>query len=77
MLAHCKNGISSYDLSRAIGVTQKTAWFMLHRIRLAMHNGTVERMKGDVEADETYIGGLARNMHNARRDRVVKAGGRG
>src|SRR5712692_6167417 len=63
LIVNCKNGISSYELHRALGVTQKTAWFMLHRIRLAMRNGTFEKMSGQVEADETYIGGLARNMH--------------
>lgn len=77
MLANCKNGISSYELARALGVTQKTAWFMLHRIRLAMQTGSFDKMKGEVEADETYIGGLARNMHKDRRERVVKSGGRG
>src|ERR1700732_598680 len=63
LAANCKNGISSYELHRALGVTQKTAWFMLQRIRLAMQNGSIEKMKGRVEADETFIGGLARNMH--------------
>lgn len=77
MLANCKNGISSYELARALDVTQKTAWFMLHRIRLAMQADSFQKMKGEVEADETYIGGLARNMHFEKRERVVKAGGRG
>jgi transposase-like protein len=63
LIANAKNGISSYELHRSIGVTQKTAWFMLHRIRLAMQDGSVEKMKGRVEADETFIGGKARNMH--------------
>jgi transposase-like protein len=62
MIANDKNGVSSYEVHRAIGVTQKTAWFMLHRIRLAMQTGTFEKMSGEVEADETYIGGLAKNM---------------
>ena len=70
MLANCKNGISSYELARAIGVTQKTAWFMLQRIRLAMRAGSFDKMKGEVGVDETYIGGKARNMHQARRERV-------
>jgi transposase-like protein len=76
MLANCKNGISSYELARDLGVTQKTAWFMLHRIRLAMQAGTLEKMGKDseVEADETYIGGKAVNMHREKRDRVI--GGR-
>ena len=63
MVANCKNGISSYELARALGVTQKTAWFMTHRIRLAMQTGEFRQFKGHVEADETFIGGKARNMH--------------
>ena len=72
MLANCKNGISSYELASALRVTQKTAWFMLHRIRLAMQNGTIDKMKGEVEVDEIYIGGAARFMHADKRKRVVK-----
>jgi hypothetical protein len=68
LIANAKNGISSYEVHRALGVTQKTAWFMLHRIRLAMQEGTIEKLGGKngtpVEADETYIGGKARNMHH-------------
>jgi transposase-like protein len=67
MIANDKNGVSSYEVHRAVGVTQKTAWFMLHRIRLAMQTGTFEKLSGEVEADETYIGGLVKNMHPARR----------
>jgi transposase-like protein len=63
LIANAKNGISSYEISRSIGVTQKTAWFMLHRIRLAMQDGSIEKFSGRVEADETFIGGIARNMH--------------
>src|SRR5512139_103753 len=63
MIANAKNGVSSCEISRAIGVTQKTAWFMLHRIRLAMQSGSIEKFSGEVEADETYIGGKAENMH--------------
>lgn len=62
-IANCKNGISSYELARALGVTQKTAWFMNHRIRLAMQGEDGGKLGGDVEVDETYIGGKARNMH--------------
>lgn len=68
MLANDRNGISSYEVGRAVGVTQKTAWFMLDRIRLAMQTGTFEKLSGHVEVDETYIGGKARNMHVAKRD---------
>jgi hypothetical protein len=74
LAANCKNGISSYELHRGIGVTQKTAWFMLQRIRLAMHNGSVEKMSGTCEADETYIGAKARYMHKDRRTGVGDAG---
>ena len=75
MLVNCKNGISSYELARDLGVTQKTAWFMLHRIRLAMQDGSVEKMTGEVEVDETYIGGKAKNMHLARRKRIIHGTG--
>ncbi len=73
LIANAKNGISSYELHRSIGVTQKTAWFMLHRIRLAMQDGSIEKFSGKVEADETFIGGRARNMH-ADKKAHVKAG---
>src|SRR3954467_531684 len=66
MVSNCKNGVSSYEIHRAIKVTQKTAWFMLQRARLAMQGDNVETFGTDgepVEIDETYIGGLARNMH--------------
>jgi transposase-like protein len=69
MIANAKNGVSSYEVHRSIGVTQKTAWFMLQRIRLAMQTGTFEKFKGEVEVDETWIGGLARNMHKERNNR--------
>jgi transposase-like protein len=74
-IANCKNGISSYELARAVGVTQKSAWFMLHRIRLAMETGTFQKFDRTTEADETYVGGLARNMHAKKREaRVTGAG---
>src|ERR1035437_8560399 len=66
MLANCKNGVSSYEVARALEVTQKTAWFMLQRIRYAMHHGTINKMTGTVEADETFIAGKARNMHKGK-----------
>ena len=71
MIVNCKNGISSWELHRALGVTQKTAWFMLHRIRLAMQSGTFEKLSGKVEVDETFIGGKARNMHADKRKDIA------
>jgi len=75
MLSGDKNGISSYELHRGLGVTQTTAWFMLHRIRLAMQTGTFAKMKGHVEADETFIGGKARNMHKHLREEKITGTG--
>jgi transposase-like protein len=75
MVANCKNGISSYEMHRALGVTQKTAWFMDHRIRLAMRTGTFVKMSGEVEADETFVGGLAKNMHRHVRERKIRGTG--
>ena len=77
LIANAKNGVSSYEIHRALGVTQKTAWFMLHRIRLAMEDGSVEKLRGRVEADETYIGGKVHNMHRHKKLRVMgsKRGG--
>ena len=73
-VANCKNGISSYELARSVGCTQKSAWFMLHRIRVAMDAGGLGKMGGTVEADETYVGGLAKNMHAHKREqRITKA----
>lgn len=76
MLANCKNGISSYEVARAIKVTQRTAWFMLQRIRKAMQNGSLMKLGtdgGEVEVDETFIGGKARNMHKSKKTRVRMA----
>jgi transposase-like protein len=75
LLANCKNGVPSYEIARALNVTQKTAWFMLHRIRYAQHHGTINKMTGTVEADETFIGGKARNIHANKR--AEKIHGRG
>lgn len=77
LIANAKNGISSYEIHRALGITQKSAWFLLHRIRLAMQTGTFEKMSGQVEVDETYIGGLARNMHRDKRGKLGGTGGSG
>ena len=78
MLTNAKNGVSSYEIHRSIGVTQKTAWFMMHRIRVAMQTGSFVRSKldGTVEVDESYIGGLARNMHaNTKKRRGITGTG--
>jgi hypothetical protein len=71
-ITNCKNGISSYELARALGVTQKTAWFMNHRIRLAMQGDGGGKLDGDVEVDETYIGGKARKMNTGRRKAMLE-----
>jgi len=74
MIANCKNGVSSYEIARDIGVTQKSAWFMLHRLRLAMQNQSFVKMGGkggEVEVDETFIGGAARFMHRDKHHRRI------
>ncbi|MBS0362350.1 MAG: IS1595 family transposase [Proteobacteria bacterium] len=72
-VANCKNGISSYELARATGVSQKSAWFMLHRIRVAMDaGGLTTKFGGIVESDESYVGGKAENMHaKKRKERIT------
>jgi transposase-like protein len=75
MITNCKNGISSYEIARDLGVTQKTAWFMLHRIRKAMQTSSFQRkLSGHVEVDETFIGGKARNMHKDKRAKLDRMG---
>lgn len=76
MIANCKNGVSSYEIARALGITQKSAWFMLHRIRTAMKTGTFAKMKGRVEAEETFVGGNVKFMHKGRRRRLGRHWGR-
>ena len=78
LLSNCKNGISSCELARDLNVTQKTAWFMLHRIRLALQDETFgSKLGGEVEVDETFIGGKARNMHlDVKKRRIAGTGGR-
>lgn len=72
LLGNCKNGISSYEIARDLNVTQKTAWFLLHRIRLVMQSGSLEKkLCGHVEADETFVGGKAKFMHPERRAREI------
>jgi transposase-like protein len=75
LVVNCKNGISSCELARDLGVTQKTAWFMAHRLRFALTEGGFELLSGEVEADETFIGGKSRNMHLAQRKRRITAAG--
>ena len=75
LICSAKNGISSYEVARSLGVTQKTAWFMLHRIRLAMQSGSFVKVSGEVEVDETFIGGKARNMHLAKKARRITGTG--
>lgn len=77
LIANCKNGISSHEMARDLGVTQKTAWFMDHRIRRAMQTGTFEKVAGTFEADESFIGGLARNMHKGKKAKITGTGGAG
>src|SRR5579863_6618329 len=74
-VVNCKNGVSSYEISRACGVTQKTAWFMDHRIRLSLGMAPIEKLSGEVEADESFIGGKARNMHARKRARRITGTG--
>lgn len=75
LIANSKNGISSHELARALGVTQKSSWFMLHRIRLAMQTGSFDKLSGEVEADEAFIGGSAINMHKHKRAQKITATG--
>ena len=76
MLANCKNGVSSYEISRATGISQKSTWFMLQRIRLALQDGNSGgKLGGEVEIDETFIGGKSRNMHKSVRERRISGTG--
>lgn len=75
-VVNCKNGVSSHELARALGVTQKTAWFMAHRCRKALEEGGFfDKFDGPAEADTSYVGGKAANMHKARRERVIQGRG--
>ena len=77
MIANCKNGVSSWEIHRALGVTQKTAWFMMHRIRLTMQDDSSGNfgIAAPVEVDETFVGGKAKNMHSdKRKKRITRRG---
>jgi transposase-like protein len=75
MIVNDKNGISSYEVARALDITQKSAWFMMHRIRLAMQRGGFDKFSGQVEIDETFIGGKARFMHKGKREAKIMGTG--
>src|SRR5690242_11408941 len=78
LIANCRNGISSWEIHRDLGVTQKTAWFMLHRVRLAMQdNRKGGKLSGEIEVDESYIGGKARNMHKSAKAKKLQGKGGG
>ena len=74
-IVNCKNGISSYEVHRAVGITQKSAWFLDHRIRLALTMGTINKFSGQIEADETFIDGKSRNMHKTKRTHKITGTG--
>jgi transposase-like protein len=75
MVLNCKNGVSSCEIARTVRITQKSAWFMLHRIRLGLHDESTGKLSGEVEVDETFIGGKARNMHVDKRERRITGTG--
>jgi len=77
LLVNCKNGISSYELGRDLGISQKSAWHVLHRLRKALQNGSFAKLAGEIEVDETYIGGKARNMHKDRKAKKLQGKGGG
>lgn len=75
LIVNCKNGISSCEIARDLGITQKSAWFMAHRLRMALHVGSFDKLTNEVEVDETFIGGKSRNMHIAQRKRRITGTG--
>jgi transposase-like protein len=77
LIVNSRNGVSSCEIARTLGITQKSAWFMAHRLRFALHQGSFEMMSGEVEVDETYVGGRARWMHKDRKARVIRASSKG
>lgn len=75
LLTSAKNGVSSHEMARSLGITQKTAWFLEYRIRHILQTGSVEKMTGTVEVDETFVGGKAKNMHRERKERTITGRG--
>ncbi len=75
LVVNCKNGISSCEMAKDLAITQKSAWFLNHRIRYALHEGSFDKLFGEVEVDETFIGGKARNMHVDKRERRITGTG--
>ena len=75
LVLNCKNGISSYEVARVLGISQKSAWHLMHRVRFTIHGGSTEKLSGHVEVDETFIGGKARNMHASKRARRITGTG--
>jgi len=75
LIVNRKNGISSYEIARDLGITQKSAWFVMHRVRRAMEQGSFMKFSGEIEADESFIGGKARNMHVSKRQRRITGTG--
>ena len=77
LISAARNGISSCEVARALGVTQKTAWFMLHRIRVAMQSETFEKLSGEIEVDETFIGPKYRSQHRRPKEITTPRGNKG
>ena len=75
LIVTCKNGISSYEVASHLHITQKSAWHLMHRVRMAMHSGSFAKFSGEVEVDETFIGGKARNMHMDKKQRRITGTG--
>jgi transposase-like protein len=73
MIINCKNGVSSYEIAKDLGITQKSAWFILHRLREVMQDETGPKLSGEIEADETFVGGAVKNMHRrSKRSKEAK-----